>query len=220
MAQSRTVVGKKVRFLRRQGWTPANVFGHAVDSTAIQLNTREMEHVLAHVSRNSLLSLEVEGGTPATVLVKAVSRKPTTDELYHVDFYQVSMTEKLRANVPIVLTGAAPAAETYDAMILHAMDALHVECLPGDLPGQITVDLSRLMEIDDSIFVRDLDLPRGVTAMVGEDELVVKALAPKIEEAVEEEAEAAAEAAAEAPAGEAQASAEEAGEPRAEREER
>jgi large subunit ribosomal protein L25 len=223
-AQTRTVVGKKVRFLRRQGWTPANVYGHGVDSTAIQLNMREMEHVLSHVSRNSLLSLEVEGGTPATVLVKTVSRKPTTDELYHVDFYQVSMTEKLRATVPIVLAGTAPAVETYDAVILQALDALHVECLPGDLPGQITVDLARLMEVDDSIFVRDLDLPRGVTTVVSEDDLVVKALAPKIEEeVVEEEAEAAEEAAAEAPAGEApeaEAATEEAAEATAEQEAR
>lgn len=196
--------GKKVRFLRRQGVTPANIYGHAMDSTAIQLNTREIEHVLAHVSRNALLSLRVEGGSPATVLVKAVTRKPTTDELYHVDFYHVSMTEKLRANVPLVLTGTAPAAETHDAVILHAMDSLHVECLPGNLPGQITVDLSRLAEIDDGIFVRDLVLPPGVTALVSEDELIVKALAPKIEEeAPVEEGEAAPEEAAEAPAAEA-----------------
>ncbi len=177
------MIGKKVRLLRRQGWTPANVFGRGMDSTAIQLNTREMEHVLAHVSRNSLLSLDIAGGTPATVLIKGVTRKPTTDALYHVDFHHVSMTEKLRANVPLVLTGTAPAVETYDAVILHAMDSIHVECLPGDLPGQIQVDLGRLAHVDDAIFVRDLDLPPGVTALVGEDDLVVKALAPTIEEA-------------------------------------
>ena len=209
-AQSRTVLGKKVRFLRRQGITPANVFGHAIASTAIQLNTREIEHVLTHVPRNSLLSLNVEGSDPATVLVKAVSRKPTTGELYHVDFHHVSMTEKLRATVPLTLTGTAPAADAYGATILQAMDSLHVECLPGDLPTQIAVDLSRLAEIDDSIFVRDLDLPRGVTALVGEDDLVVKALAPTVqeEEAPAEEAAAAGEATAGAPAQGQQAAAE------------
>ena len=200
-AENRTVFGKKVRFLRRQGVTPANVFGHAVSSVAVQLNTRELEHVLTHVPRNSLLSLNIQGGKPTTVLVKTVSRKPTTGELYHVDFYQVSMTEKLRADVPIALVGTAPAAEMHDATILQAMDSLHVECLPGDLPTQIQVDLSRLAEIDDSILVRDLDLPAGVTTVVGEDELVVKALAPTVEEEVPEEAAEAEEAGA-APAGE------------------
>jgi large subunit ribosomal protein L25 len=201
-AQKRTVVGKKVRFLRREGWTPANVFGHGIDSIAVQVHTRDLEHTLAHVSRNSLFSLEMEGSTPTTVLIKDVTRKPTTGELYHVDFYHVSMTEKLRTTVPLILSGTAPAAETYDAVILHAMDALHVECLPGDLPGQIMVDLARLVEVDDALFVRDLDLPSGVTALVSEDELVVKALAPKIAEELAEEA-AEAEAAAEAVAAEA-----------------
>jgi large subunit ribosomal protein L25 len=205
-AEPRSLFGKKVRFLRRQGITPANVFGHALDSIAIQLNTREVEHTLAHVPRNSLLALNVQGSGATTVLVKAVSRKPTTGELYHIDFHHVSMTEKLRANIPLVLIGTAPAADAFDATILQAMDALHVECLPGDLPTQISVDLSRLAQVDDSIFVRDLDLPPGVTALVNEDDLVVKALAPTIaEELAEEAAEEAAEAEAaaeEAPAGE------------------
>jgi large subunit ribosomal protein L25 len=187
-AQNRTVLGKKVRFLRRRGITPANVFGHAIASTAIQLSTREIEHVLAHVPRNSLLSLNIEGSETATVLVKSVTRKPTTGELYHIDFHHVSMTEKLRATVPLFLTGTAPAVDTFAATVLQAMESLPVECLPGDLPTQIRVDLTRLAEVDDSIFVRDLDLPRGVTALVGEDELVVKALAPTVqaEEAPEE----------------------------------
>ncbi len=211
-AEPRTVLGKKVRFLRRQGITPGNIFGHAVDSTAIQISTREVEHTLSHVPRSSLLSLNVQGSKPATVMVKAVTRKPTTGELYHVDFYQVDMTEKLRTNIALAFVGTAPAAETYDATILQAMDSLHVECLPGDLPPQIQVDLTRLAQIDDAIFVRDLVLPHGVTALVGEDDLVVKALAPTIaEELAEEEAEAAAEAAeaaeaaGEAPAAEAEA---------------
>jgi large subunit ribosomal protein L25 len=203
VAESRSVVGKKVRFLRRQGITPANVFGHGIESTAIQVNTREIAHMLTHVPRNSLVSLNIQGSEPATVLVKSVTRKPTTDEIYHVDFYHVSMTEKLRATVPLALSGAAPAADLHHATIFQAMDSLAVECLPGDLPTQIIVDIAGLAEIDDSLFVRDLALPHGVTALAGEDDMVVKALAPTVEEeeAPAEEAEAA--------EGEAQATAEE-----------
>lgn len=193
-AQPRIVFGKKVRFLRRQGWTPANVFGHHFDSMAVQLRTRELEHLLAHAPRNALLSLVVDGHQE-TVLIRVVHRKPTSTDLYHIDFYRVSMTERLRAEVPIVLTGESPAASMEDATILQAIDALHVECLPGDLPTQIEVDLSRLEHVDDSIYVRDLALPSGVTTPVPEDELVVKALAPRVEEQVVEveEAEVAAE---------------------------
>jgi len=205
-AETRAVFGKKVRFLRREGLTPANIYGHG-ESAAIQLKTREIEHVLSHVPRMSLLSVNVQGGKPATVMVKAVTRKPTTGELYHVDFFQVSMTEKLRADIPITLVGEAPAVQMQNATILQALDSLHVDSLPGDLPPQIQVDISRLAEIDDAIYVRDLELPHGVAALVNEDELVVKALAPTVEEeevpAEAEEAEAEA-GAAEAPAAEAE----------------
>jgi large subunit ribosomal protein L25 len=207
-AKPRTIFGKKVRFLRREGWVPANVYGNGLESKAIQVNTRETEHLLTHVPRNALLSLELDG-SPVTVLVKSVMRKPTTGEIYHVDFYQVSMTHTLRMAVPLVLSGEAPAVRQYDATILHALDRVEVECLPGDLPTQITVDIERLAEIDDAILVRDLQIPAKVTILTPEDELVVKALAPTVEreEEVEEEAAEEGEATA-APTAEAEAPAE------------
>jgi large subunit ribosomal protein L25 len=199
-AQPRTVLGKKTRFLRREGWTPANLTGRGKEPTAIQLQTREIEHVLTHVPRTALLALKVEGGREETVLIRAVDRKPTNDELYHVELFGVAMDEKLLANIPLVLVGDAPAAATYNASILRSIDTLPVECLPGDLPNNIEVDLSRLIEVDDAIYVRDLVLPRGVVTTAPEDELVAKAAAPAV--VVEEEGEEAAEAEA-AEAGEA-----------------
>jgi large subunit ribosomal protein L25 len=146
--------------------------------------------------------MQVDGTSSATVLIKGVTRKPTTGELYHVDFYRVSMTQRLRADIPIVLVGTAPAVDLHQATLLQAINTLHVECLPGDLPAQIAVNVDQLAQIDDAIYVRDLDLGPGVTALTGEDDLVVKALAPTVEvEEVAPEAEEAApeeEAAAEA----------------------
>ena len=187
-AQPRAVLGKKVRFLRREGWVPGNLFGRGAHSTAIQVRTREMEHLLAHTPRNALLSLQIDGGSPATVLIRGVARKPTTGEIYHVDFYKVSMTQRLRTDVPIVLVGTAPAADLHGATILQAMDALHVECLPGNLPTRIVVDIERLAAIDDAVHVRDLELPPGVVALVDDEELVAKALAPTLEAEVTPEA--------------------------------
>lgn len=185
-ASPRSVFGKRARFLRRAGWVPANVSGGGERSVAVQLRLREIEHVLVHVPRSALLSLALDGDPPTTVLIKGVVRKPTTDELYHVDFYRVSMTERLRVKLPLVFTGESPASKLHGAMILHAMNSLEVESLPGDLPTRIVVDLERLVQIDDAVFVRDLALPRGVAAVVDGDELVAKALAPTVEEVVEE----------------------------------
>lgn len=179
-AQPRTVLGKRVRALRRAGWTPANVFGPGEASVAIQAPTREMERLLSHVPRTALISLGIDGGEGVTVLVREVDRKPTTDELYHVSFYRVSMTHELRAEVPLVLVGEAPAAKRLDAMILREMDRLPVECLPNDLPLEIEVNIETLAEVDDAIHVRDLVLPPRVTTPVDPDEIVVHALAPKL----------------------------------------
>jgi len=147
-----------------------------------------MEHLLAHTPRNALLSMQIDGGSAATVLIRGVARKPTTGEIYHIDFYKVSMTQRLRTSVPIVLVGTSPAADLHGATILQAMDALQVECLPGDLPTRIAVDIERLAAIDDAVHVRDLELPPGVVALVDDEELVAKALAPTLEAEVTPEA--------------------------------
>jgi large subunit ribosomal protein L25 len=199
-ASKRTQFGKKARFLRREGWVPANIFGPGAPSISIQINTRDIEHVLTHVPRSTLFALKVDGDADTTVLVHGVDRKPTTGELYHVDFYRVSMTHTLKTEVPLVFDGEAPAVRDADAVIIQAMNSLAVECLPGDIPSQIPVPLERLVAVDDSIRVGDLDLPRGVRALVDDNELVARALAPTVSEA----AEAAEEAAAEAPEGEAE----------------
>lgn len=210
-ASPRTVFGKKARFLRRAGWVPGNIFGRGVESVAIQLRAREIEHLLAHTHRSPLLSLTVDGSPPATVLMKGVHRKPTTSELYHVEFYRVSMTQHLRAQVPLEFVGEAPAAKVHSGTILRALDSLEVECLPGDLPSTITVDLERLVEIDDTLHVGDLELPRGVRVLREADEIVAKAMRPvvEVEEAAAEEA--AAPAAEETPAGATDASSAESG---------
>jgi large subunit ribosomal protein L25 len=212
-AQRRTAFGKKTRFLRRQGLVPANIFGPGSESIAIQLNTREIQHILTHVPRSTLFSVKLDGDAGTTVLIRGVTRKPTTSELYHIDFYRVSMTHTLKTEVPLILEGDAPAVREFDAVILQAMNSLPIECLPGDIPPQIIVPLDTLKAIDDAIKVGDLPLPPQVKALVDEGELVAKAMAPTVAE-VEEvaEAEAAAEgeeaAAAEGEAATAEAAAE------------
>ncbi len=192
-ARRRTTIGKKVRFLRREGRVPANIFGPGAASQAIEINMREMEHILTHVPRSTLFSLNVDGEPNTTVLIRGVERKPTTGELYHIDFYRVSMTHALKTDVPLVYEGEAPAVREADAVILQAMTSLPIECLPGDIPAQIIVPLERLAAIDDSIRVGDLALPRGVKALVDENELVARALAPTVSEVEEAPEEAAAE---------------------------
>jgi large subunit ribosomal protein L25 len=189
-AEPRAVLGKKVARLRRRGLTPANIFGHNIPSQAVQLPTADLTHALRVAGGTHLLSLRVAGeAAPRMVLVRHVSRKPTTDQLLHVDLYQVSMTEKTTVEVPIVLVGSAPIAETEDVVILPQLTSIAVECLPGDIPEQLEADISTLTEAHSAIHVADLRLPPGVSTAVDPAEVVVGVTASAREMAEEAESE-------------------------------
>jgi len=179
-AEPRTIVGKKVRFLRREGKVPANLYGHAA-STAIQLAARDVEQAIYRAGKTQLISLEIEGGESTTVLLKDWQRHPYKPLLLHADFYRVAMTETLRMDVPIRLSGDAPAVKSANGSPFQPLSFLSVECLPGDIPEAIDVDISGLAEIDASIYVRDLVTPSGVTILTDGDEMVVKIMAPTVE---------------------------------------
>ena len=187
-AEPRSIVGKKVRFIRRQGLVPGNIYGHAA-STAIQIPARDVEQTIHRAGRTQLVSLAVTGAQPTTVLLKTWQRHPYKGDLLHVDFYRVSMTETLRMDVPIRLSGEAPAVRLTGGTPFQPLSSLSVECLPGDIPEAIEVDISGLEEVDASIYVRDLVAPSGVTVLTDGDEMIVKIMAPTVEPEVEEAAE-------------------------------
>ncbi|MGE3270672.1 MAG: 50S ribosomal protein L25 [Chloroflexota bacterium] len=185
-AEPRSIVGKKVRFLRRQGVVPANVFGQST-STPVQLPVREVEQTIRRAGRNQLISLVVAGGETSTVLVKDWQRHPYKGDLLHVDFFRVAMTETMRLDVPIRLTGEAPAVKLTGGTPFQTLATVSVECLPSDIPEGIEVDVSELAENDASIFVRDLTVPSGVTILTDGDEMVVKIMAPRVAQTAAEE---------------------------------
>jgi large subunit ribosomal protein L25 len=208
-AEPRTVVGKKVKQLRRQGLVPANVYGDGVESTPIQVEAKALQQSLAHATATTLVNLTLgESQARRQVLVRDVQWELLKHVPVHVDFYAVRMDAKVKAAVPIVLRGESPAAKHSDVILLHPVSALTVEGRPGDLPEVIEVDVSSLAEVDQAIYARDVPLPSGVTLADPPDELIVKVQLTRA--AIEAEAEAAAEAR-EAPAIAAGTAAEEVG---------
>ena len=189
----REVLGKNVKVLRRQGITPANIYGHGVDSLAVQVPTHDLAHTIKVAGRNTMLQLHVEGEKKARpVFVHHVQRNPLNDNLLHVDFYQVSLKEKIRLEVPIVVVGEAPAVDMYHGMLLQNTSSVAIEGLPAEMPPYIEVDVSGLTEIDDAIHIKDLPVSAGLTFLVDPELVVVKVAPPRIEveEVVEEEEEA------------------------------
>jgi len=188
-ASKREILGKKTRFLRRQGVTPAHLFGHGLDSLALQCDTPNLQRTIARAGMTRLITLAVEGDKqPRSVFIREIQREPCSGELLHVDFYQVRKTEKIRFDVPIILVGEAPAMKEKGRVLTHSLTSLSLECLPDNLPPHIEVDLSPLEEIEQAIFVRDLAFGPDITVITDPDQMVVRVSEARIEveEVVEE----------------------------------
>ncbi|MFC1957366.1 50S ribosomal protein L25 [Chloroflexota bacterium] len=194
LANTREVLGKKVRFLRREGNTPVHLFGHSVASEALQCDTAELRRVLTQAGRTGLISLKIDNKKgPRNVVVREVQRAPRSGALLHVDFYQVRMTEKIRVEVPIVPVGEAPALKEKDNFMAQELNNLTIECLPNQIPNDVELDVSSLTEADQTMHVADITLDEGITILNDPEQMVLKIGARRVEK-VEEGVEAAEEA--------------------------
>ena len=188
-ASNRSILGKKTRFLRRQGITPVHLFGHGLKSQALQCDTAYLQRIIAQAGMSRLISLEIEDDKrPRAVFIREIQRDVLTGQPLHVDFYQVKKTEKIRVDVPIVLVDEAPAMREKGRSLLHGVTSLSIECLPDKLPPQIEVDLSPLEGTEQAIYVRDITLSPEITVSTDPDQLVVKVSEARVEveEVVEE----------------------------------
>jgi len=184
---SREILGKKVKHLRRQGITPVHLFGHGIESLALQCNTGELERVLAQAGHTGLISLKLGNEKkPRTAVVREFDRDWRKGQLLHVDFYQVKMGEKIKLEIPVVSVGEAPALKSKDNVLDHELDTLTVECLPAKIPTSLEVDISSLTEPGKAIRVKDVALSEDVTVL-NDPELVVVKISKRPVAKVEEE---------------------------------
>jgi large subunit ribosomal protein L25 len=185
-AQPRSVTGKKVKNLRRQGLVPLVVYGQA-EPRNIQAVEFDTQRAIAHAG-GQLMALTVEGADASlAVLAREVQRDAISGKLIHADLYEVDITEKLQVEVVLTLSGEAPLVETGEAMVRQVLNAVEIECLPTEIMQSIDVDISALVSFDDVIRVSDLSLPEGIEVLTPADELIVRLQG--IQEEEEEEAE-------------------------------
>ena len=194
-AEPRTTVGRSaVRKLKAHGIIPAIIYGGKDKPQPLQVTARDIDALMSHASgENVLVELEIAGEkSTRTALVQEVQHSPVSGDIRHVDFHAISMDETIQAEIPLEPVGIANGVKNFGGLLEQSLRALTIECLPRDLPDRITVDISAL-NIGDSIHVRDIRLPSGVTAKVQPDLTAFSVLAPVIEEEpVVAEAEAAA----------------------------
>lgn len=174
-AAKREVTGKQVRFLRRKGITPANMYGHGLDSAALQLDTKKLKQTLAKAGKTDLISLNIaDAEAPVKILIREVQKDPVTQDLLHVDFYQVRMTEKIKAEIPVVFIGEAPALKKKNMSLLHLIDAIHIEALPDHLPHNFEIDISHLEQPDQAIHIKDIAFSPDITLLSDPEQMIIK----------------------------------------------
>jgi large subunit ribosomal protein L25 len=179
--EPREVTGKKVAQLRRTGFMPGNIYGRGLDSVSIQVSTSDLEKTVRASTANEVIDIKVAGERIARpVVIHKIQRNPLNSRYLHADFYQVSLREKMRADVPLVIVGNSIAIDTYNGVLVHATEILHIEALPLDIPTHIEVDISGLTELEATIHVRDLPIPANVTVVSDPDIAVVKIASPRV----------------------------------------
>jgi large subunit ribosomal protein L25 len=172
-ARPRTESGRNsVKSVRARGSVPAVIYGKKFAPANLEVSHREIEALLSHaVGENILVELQIEDGSKKTSqlsLIQEVQHHPVARNILHVDFQAVSMTEEISASVTVEAVGEADGVKNFGGLLEQSIRSLSVRCLPQNLPEVINVDVSAL-KIGESIHVRDIKLPAGVTVEDNEE---------------------------------------------------
>jgi large subunit ribosomal protein L25 len=130
---------------------------------------------------NEVIDLNIAGEKATRpVVVQKVQRHPLTSKVLHAEFYQVSLRTRMRADVPLIIVGRSEGVETYNGVLMKAVETVQVEALPLDLPSHIDVDITPLANLEDTLHVSDLTVPEGVTLLTDPEVVVVKVASPRV----------------------------------------
>jgi large subunit ribosomal protein L25 len=180
---ARGVRGKKVRALRREGMVPVHFYGRGAESQALQVDAGVLRRLLPRAGRNLPVTVEVEGQDGDNVcFIREVQRHPVTEQVLHVDFMRVDILRVMRAQVPVILDGEAPAVRNLGGTLLQVFQTLEVESLPMSMPAAFHLSVDELDDFDKSLRVGDISTDADVTIIREPDEMIARVAAPKIEE--------------------------------------
>jgi large subunit ribosomal protein L25 len=177
------------RKLRAVGKVPAVLYGHGIDAVSLSVDARQLVHTLStDAGANVLIDLQVDGNAHLT-LARSIERDPIRGTIIHVDFLKIARDQTIAVDVPVHFEGESHGVKE-GGVLEHHLWQLHLECLPGDVPERINVNVSTL-GIGDMLRVGDIRPPQGVTFLTSDDEVIVSCVVPQVlvvEEPVAEEA--------------------------------
>lgn len=179
--EPRTLIGKRVARLRREGVLPANIYGRGLDSLAVQLPYTQARDLMNAHGRNTLLHVQVAGEPkPRPVVVRRVEQNPVTRAMLHLDFYQVDLSRLMQAQVPVMLVGESPAVSRWNGVLVQFLDHVEVEGLPQNLPEHIEVSVSGLTELEEHIQLGQVAVPRGLRFITDPESIVASIQRPRL----------------------------------------
>ena len=182
---TRTLLGTKVKQLRNAGLIPSNIYGKGLESRSVSVNARDLTKMYSEVGESALVEINLDGKEKFPILFKNPAFDVMEGNLIHVDMYKVDMKQKITTNVPIVLTGVAPAIKQ-GFLLMEVTAEVEIECLPSDLPESIEVDLSKLEKMDDMITIGDLKLGDKIEILSENETVIAKVIEAQQAEVVEE----------------------------------
>lgn len=184
-ASRRTVTGKQVKGLRRQGIIPGIIYGYGIEPIAVQFAEREIARSIRSAGSSTTVMVTVEGqAQPLLTIFRDVQYDPIRREVIHLDLQALDINETVRVPVSVVLTGESPAVVDFGGVLIHVLNEVEVEALPTALVPAIEVDISGIKEFGQSITVGDIELPEGITILNDAQDTVVIVNAPEAEEEV------------------------------------
>lgn len=169
--------------VRATGHIPAVLYGHNIENVHLSVTLGEFEKLFRKAGESTIIEIKTDDGRSRNVLIQDVQRHYLTGQPIHVDFLEVSMTEKLTATVPLEFVGESVAVKNLGGTLVKVLDEVEVECLPGDLPHNIEVDISGMTSFDSAILVKDLKVASGVEIKADPEETVANIQPPRDVEA-------------------------------------
>ena len=181
-AVGRTDRGKNAaRRLRAKGLIPAIVYGGKGGAVPVAVDPKLLQRVLrSETGRNTILKLDIGGGSSASAILKKWQVDPVKENFLHADFFRIAMDVALRVNVPVAVKGEARGVKVDAGILELIMRTIEVECLPGDIPERIEVDVTDLV-INDALRISDVTVNPKVRIMETADQVVVHVIAVKEE---------------------------------------
>jgi large subunit ribosomal protein L25 len=181
-SKTREITGKKVKKYRKDGLIPAVLYGHKIKSQNLWIDFLTFEKVYKLAGENTIIELDTENRKKVNTLIQEVQVDPIKGNFSHIDFFQIKMDEKIEAKIPLTFISESPAVKEMAGILIKNMDEVPVSCLPGDLPKEFMVDISKLKTFEDHLKISDLDISEKVKLMIEPGTIVASVAPPRSEE--------------------------------------